>query len=466
VTIRRSAAVLLVLVAIAAPACLRRRPPHVILIVVDTLRADRLGAYGNQRGLTPFLDELAGRGTVFLNTYATCSWTNPSVASLFTSRYPMQHRVTTFDARLPDAERTLAEILAPHRYINLGFTANLRLTEALGFAQGFRSWGVYPVTKLRADRLRRRALGWSDLVRGTRSTKPVFLYLQYMEPHAPYDPPPAFRARFERRAAPDLSSAEANRKLLDLKWETLTPAEIDHLESLYDGEVAYFDSELRRLFAGLGERGLLDDALVVVTADHGEEFNEHHLMMHGDSLYNQALRVPLVLVGPRVPAGRVVTQNVSLVDVAPTILALAGLPAEPLFEGRSLVPLLTGDAPPVDVVAQLPNATPDFDPRRHTSAIVRGSVKLLALAEAWAARLGAAELYDLASDPLETHPSGYVGGPRSFPPGSPQLAGAEVLLAALRQAEAGLGVARDARPERVPLDPEMREKLRALGYVN
>src|SRR5438105_8754850 len=103
-----------------------RRPPNIVVIVADTLRADRLGAYGNTRGLTPFLDELAARGTVFRNAYSTCSWTNPSVASLFTSRYPSQHQVTTFDAKLADDEVTLAEKLAPYRYVTLGFSANLR----------------------------------------------------------------------------------------------------------------------------------------------------------------------------------------------------------------------------------------------------------------------------------------------------------------------------------------------------
>ncbi len=452
---------------LATSACLRQRSPHVILVVVDTLRADRVGATGGPRGLTPFLDELAAQGTVFRHAYAACSWTNPSVASLMTSRYPSQHQVTTFDARLPDAEVTLAEALAPHRYVTLGFSANLRLTEGLGFAQGFQSWAVFATKrKLRADRLGRRVLDWSDLVRGKTSTKPVFLYMQFMEPHAPYDPPPAFRARYERRGDPPVDAAVANKKLLDIAWKDLMPAEVDELRSLYDGEVASFDAALRHLFDGLRERKLLDDAIVVVTADHGEEFDEHGFMSHGDTLYDTALHVPLIVLGPGVPAGRVVDDAVSLLDVAPTILALARLPGEPRFQGRSLVPLLTGTAPPVDVIAQLAPSQPDFDPRKHTAALIRGTHKLMTLAPPWQSRAGEAQLYDLAADPDEVAPLGSVGGPAStaFAPDAPEGARAALLLDRLRQAEGAL--AQGGRPERVPLDAGMRERLRALGYVN
>ncbi len=435
--------------------------------MVDTLRADRLGVYGNQRGLTPFLDELAARGTLFSDAYAACSWTNPSVASVFTSRYPSQHHVTSFDSRLPDAEVTLAESLAPYRYLTLGFTANIRLSRPLGFAQGFRDWaGFLTVAKPRAGQLRRRGLRRMDRVRGTRSARPLFLYFHFMDPHGPYNPPAPYRARFARRADPAIDSAQANQKLVDLRWEALSPAEVDHLQSLYDGEVAYLDSELRRLFDELARRGILEEAVVVVTADHGEEFGEHGLMSHGDSLYNQELRVPLLVLGRGIPAGRVVRDNVSLVDVAPTILALAGVPGSPRFEGRSLVPLLTGSTPPVDVLAELPAESPNFDPRRHTAAIIRGSHKLLTLADTWAAKLGDAEMYNLAADPLESRPVGYVGGPRSLPRDTAEFAGGQLLLGALRQARDRFAERSGGTPEHQPLDPAMQQKLRALGYVN
>ena len=440
-------------------------PPNVIVVLVDTLRADRLGVYGNRSGLTPYLDELARRGTVFSNAYASSSWTCPSVASLFTSRYPSQHQVTTLDARISDSEVTLAERLQQARYRGLGFVANLRLTEQLGYGQGFERWNSYlSATKLRADRLRRRLLSSPQLGAAPGAQAPLFLYVHYMEPHAPYNMPPRYRKKFERRSDPSIDSAAAAQKLLDLNFGALSAAELDHLTSLYDAEVAFLDDELRRLMAGLEARGLLQHSIVVVTADHGEELGEHQLVGHGVSLYNQELHVPLIVVGQGVPAGQVVREPVSLTDVAPSLLALIGQPAEPRFEGRSLVPLLQGGAAPVDVIAELVQASTTFDPRRHSSAIVRGNHKLLTIAGNWRT-VADAEMYDLAADPAETKPVGYVGGPRQLAAGTPELALAEDLVRALQQTETRL--ASSATPqERAPVDEKMRERLRGLGYAN
>ena len=440
-------------------------PPNVIVVLVDTLRADRLGVYGNRNGLTPYLDGLARRGTVFSNAYAPSSWTCPSVASLFTSRYPSQHQVTTLDARISDSEVTLAERLQQARYRSLGFVANLRLTEQLGYGQGFEHWNAYlSATKLRADRLRRRLLSAPELTAAPGAQSPVFLYVHYMEPHAPYNMPPRYRKKFERRSDPSIDSTAAAQKLLDLNFGALSAAELDNLSSLYDAEVAFLDDELRRLMTGLEARGLLQHSIVVVTADHGEELGEHQLVGHGVSLYNQELHVPLIVVGQGVPAGQMVREPVSLTDVAPSLLALIGQPAEPRFQGRSLVPLLKGESAPADVVAELFPVSTTFDARRHSSAIVRGNHKLLTIAGNWRT-VADAELYDLAADPAETKPVGYVGGPRQLPSGSPDLALAQDLVRALQQTETRL--ASSATPqERAPIDEKMRERLRALGYAN
>jgi len=440
-------------------------PPNVIVVLVDTLRADRLGVYGNRNGLTPYLDELARRGTVFGNAYAASSWTCPSVTSLFSSRYPSQHQVTNWDALISDSEVTLGERLQQAHYRSLGFVANLRLTEQLGYGQGFERWNAYmSATKLRADRLRRRLLSSPEMAAARGAQAPLFLYVHYMEPHAPYNMPPRYRKKFERRADPSIDSAAAAQKLLDLNFGALSAAELDHLTSLYDAEVAFLDDELRRLMAGLEARGLLQHSIVVVTADHGEELGEHQLVGHGVSLYNQELHVPLIVVGQGVPAGQVVREPVSLMDVAPSLLALIGQPAEPRFEGRSLVPLLQGGTAPVDIAAELFQASTTFDARRHSSAIVRGNHKLLTIAGNWRT-VADAEMYDLAADPAETKPVGYVGGPRQLAAGTPELALAEDLVRALQQRETRL--ASSATPqERAPVDEKMRERLRGLGYAN
>src|SRR4029077_19987084 len=257
----------------------------------DTLRADRLGSYGNPRGLTPFLDELAARGTVFTHAYAASSWTCPSVASLFTSRYPSQHRVADYDSKLPDVETTLAERLAERRYVSGGFSANFRLSGPLGYGQGFTGWFPFVSRgKITAQRLARKSLGWVDAAWNTRARRPLFLYYQLMETHAPYDPegeahaPDRATAAIRRRLCPEcgdaVRTAAVNGPLTALQWDLLTHDDVARLEALYDIEAASLDLRLRGLFAGLEQRGVLDKAIVVFTADHGEEVRDHGQLGH------------------------------------------------------------------------------------------------------------------------------------------------------------------------------------------
>ncbi len=436
--------------------------PNVVVVVADTLRADRLGAYGDHHGWTPFLDQLAARGVVFTNAYAASSWTSPSVASLFTSRYPSQHQVGDFDAKLADGEVTLAECLDAWRYLAAGFSANLRLTKALGYAQGFAAWHAPPTRdKLTSERLARKSLLWLnrllwksrlslDALWHLWAPRPLFLYYQLMEPHAPYQPDLALRRRHGVAGEREPRAAALNAKLTELRWGELTPGDVSVLEGLYDEEVGLLDGRLRQLFAALERLGILEHAIIVFTADHGEEFRDHGMLMHGTSLFNELIRVPLILVRPGERGGRVVEQNVSLLDVAPTLLDLVGLPPEAHFEGRSLVPLLAGDGAQADVVAELP-ATP-VGLRRHSFAFVRGSVKLLVPRTPDGD--GRPVLYDLASDPYEARPD------------PPELAArarlyedaARVRLAALR--------GRAGSAERGLVDEATRARLRALGYAN
>jgi len=439
----------------AAPRGVAR--PNVVLIVVDTLRADRLG-----KGLTPFLDDLARRGVVFTHAYAPSSWTWPSVASLFTSRYVSQHGVVGFESRLADDELTLAERLVPparfgrleeilrRDYLAAGFSANWRLMKTLGYAQGFRTWRSYATRrKPRAGWLGRRCLRWLDSPRWWAAwnrwfPRPLLLYLHFMEPHAPYDPP----ARDRPSGVTDADVTEANRKLFDRRTEH-TPDDIRFVASLYDGETASLDRELRRLFGDLEARGVLRDAVVVFTADHGEEFAEHGLVQHGQSLYEPAVRVPLVVLAPGLPAGRVIDANVSLLDVAPTVLDLVGLPAEPRFEGRSLLPVVRGPSADADVMVELLPSSGADELRRHNAAFVRGSMKLIV------GRAVRGELFDLAVDPAESAP---------IPPGA--VGDAAGLLRALQEKRADVRTRAGAGAPSVPLDAGARERLRALGYVD
>ena len=452
----------LLLLAALAGGCDRSRPPNVLLVVVDTLRADRLGVYGNPDGLTPFLDDLAQRATVFRNAYAPTSWTCPSVASLLTSRYPSQHHVVSFASQLAADEVTLAEALQPARYVGGGFSANFRLLQSLGYAQGFRHWetDAHYEGKMRAEELHRRAFGWLDGAWTASSAQPALLYVQYMEPHVPYDPPQPFRGRVAPRASAAADLVAMNQKLAAMDWLGINRDDVALLESLYDGEVATVDAALRQLFAELERRGFLQDAIVVVTADHGEEFREHGGLTHGRTLYNETVRVPLLMVAPGYAGGRMVEQNVSLLDIAPTVVDLLGLPAEPRFEGHSLVPLLAPEswrgrlrawwratASPADVLFQLESTESGLDLREHKAGILRRSVKVLMTTG------GQPEAYDLQTDPQEKH-----ANPAAIEADASALA--KVLEADRVALDGRSGVAAQA----APLDESTREKLRALGY--
>jgi arylsulfatase A-like enzyme len=431
-------------------------PPNMVVILVDTLRADRLGVYGNQRGLTPFMDELASRGTVFTNAYAPSSWTCPSVASLFTSRFASQHGVNDFDAKLADSEVTFAEVLTDRGYVAGGFSANLRMQGTYGYGQGFAEWHAYMGShdgngiKPRGKVLRRESLGWLRPAASAEPKPPLFLYLQYMEPHTPYDPIEPFRSTFGRGSSA-VDEKRAHEKLMAMR--RLSDAEIERLESLYDGEVAAVDAEIRVLFAELEQLGFLENALIVVTADHGEEFGEHGVMLHGFTLFNGAMRVPLIIVAPGFGGGRVVDDNVSLVDVAPTLLELAGIPAPPSFEGRSLVPLMSSPFSPIGLWTKLVAAPDvigeiepygDSDRRRHAQAIVSGANKLLVSPK------GETSLFDLSKDPAEVAPLDGSDPSR--------------LLTRLTDLRAELKAHAVATTQGQPIDDATKEKLRALGY--
>jgi arylsulfatase len=468
--LRSASKVAAAVLAVALLSCSRAptTPPNVVVVLIDTLRADRLGAYGSTRGLTPFLDELATRGTVFLNAYSATSWTAPAVASLFTSRYPGQTQIATYDSRLADTEVTLAERLQQGGYVPAAFLANSQVSADHGFSQGFEHWWTDKVPKVPASAVRAQALDWLD---SGDAHVPAFLYLHFLEPHAPYEPPEPFRSRLKHPVDASVE-ASAQRKMHAREWTAVAPAERDLLESLYDGEVAAIDAELRILFDELERRGVLRNAIVVVTADHGEEFKDHGGMGHGLTLYNELIHVPLIVVVPNRPGGRRVQDNVSLVDVAPTLLDLVGLPHEPHFEGRSLAPFLADPATAhgplaslqalvarlrgtpqslespsaVDIFFELlPNGA-SYDLRRHGAGIIRGSLKLVVPPH------GAAVVYDLSRDPGETGP-GSIGG-----------AGQATTLEAALHAEQGLLQARASTAATVPLDEAAREKLRALGY--
>jgi arylsulfatase len=432
-------------------ACASEPPPHVVVVVIDTLRADRLGLYGNERGLTPFMDSLAERGVVFTRATAPSSWTIPSVATLLTSRHASQHRVVRFESVLDDSEVTLAERLRDAGWVTGGFTANFRLMEKYGYAQGFSDWEVvWYFGKTRAPALHKQVFSWLARVREERPDAPLLLYVHYLEPHTPYEPPKRFRRQFARPQDHEQTPEHLNRAVTEFRWGEIDVEETARLAALYDAEVAASDAALRALFEALERHGVLDRAYVVVTSDHGEEFDEHGSFLHGRALYEESIRVPLLLVPPAHATrlqGIAVDDDVSLIDVAPTLLELLGLPPEPRFEGRSLLARIGGEERGGDVRVELPQMN-DKDARLHSAGLIRGSLKLLLDPS------GRPALYDLEADPaeLDPDPSEHADARaallRAHEDGSRILTGTEI---------------RD--PETRPLEDEERERLEAIGYV-
>lgn len=423
--------------------------PNIIFLMLDTQRADRLGAYGAPRP-TPFLDALAAESIVYDRAYAPSSWTVPSIASLFVAQYPSEHRVAVVMAVLPDTAVTLAERLREAGYRTGGFSANIEITAEAGFDQGFDAFRtVFKAPKDDAAKLNDAALRWLDEL-GDPTDAPLFLYLQYMEPHSPYrdhpgitatDPPPLPGPWADLKLAGRVNEGAfllAKGKPLPDAWR-MTPHELGRLQALYDGEVAYLDRQLAQLVAELERRGLMENAMVIVTSDHGEHLGEHGMLSHGNTLYEEVIRVPLLVRLPERTARRV-DEPVTITGLAPAMLEYLGLPVPEEF----VVPPLSFDGAPGAgyALAEVLKVNPTYL-RYHRRAIVGRSGKLLVEED------GREVLIDLARDPGEHHPL----------PDAP-------FAAELRKAMADAvhDDPTDPLPPGAPLDDATRERLRALGY--
>jgi arylsulfatase A-like enzyme len=451
----------------AVSACSRSGRPNVLVILVDTLRADRLGCYGNASGLTPFMDRFADGATVFRHAYATSSWTAPSVASLFTARYPSQHGVVSVFTKLRAQELTLPEQLAQAGYKTGAVVANFVVTERMGYNQGFEFFGSVEGD---ASVVRARALQWLDSVHTDAPGPPVMLYLHFMDPHWPYTPPQEYVDRliqpgFDATAEMSKMARKLNQAFTEqyvtgatTAHRQFTCADIELLEKLYDAEVAALDAQLAQLFAELESRHFLDNTVVVLLSDHGEELFEHGSLWHAYTLYEESIRVPLIVKLPGQTSGRVVERPVSLLDVAPSVLRVVGIDIPPAFLGTPFVDLLGGYWWPAvrerwrhwrsaaSIFSELEGET-DIQPQRHahSAALIERAHKLLLRAH------GDPEVYDLSRDPHEEKRLDAAGSP----PG-PEL------VAHLRALQ---GVITPIDPRReTDVDQATLERLNALGY--
>lgn len=317
-------------------------PPNLIIVLVDTLRADHLHYAGYPREVSPHIDALARRSAVFLDHYSTASRTGPAVASIFTGLHPLSHGVinplTEWDAKgvLGQEQTTLAERLRKAGYHCYGFITNPNVTSRFGFGQGFERYQPIAGTCLDVNRT---ALGALE----RRGDGPFFLYLHYMEPHSPYAAPAPYRPLYvDPRYQGPLTGDHAQLDRIVGGELTPTPEGVRHLEALYDQEIRFFDDAFGGLLEGLERQGLGENTVIVFVADHGEEFFEHGSALHGYTLYEEQLHVPLFIHDPRTPTHRKVAAVTRHVDLLPTLSELLDLPEPKRHQGRSLVPWMRG----------------------------------------------------------------------------------------------------------------------------
>ncbi len=440
----------------------------VVLISVDTLRADHLGCYGYDRPTSPQLDRFRDQAVLFRQTVAQAPSTLPSHASILTSLLPGQHGAFfTRRTALPAAIVTLAEVLRDAGYRTAAVTGGGQLAAEFGLDQGFASYQVLP-SDASTEAATAAGLEWLDRG-GASADAPFFLFLHTYEVHHPYTPSRDDLALFDDGYAGSLPP-KIPKGLLDKINDgerTIDQRDLAHIVATYDAEIRSTDRALGVLFAELVRRGLYDDALIVVTADHGEEFGEHGAVgWHSHTLYDELLRVPLLvkLPGGRL-AGATVDAQVRSLDLAPTVLAAVGVAAPAQFIGASLLGLAEGaSAADLDAVSTQDSAAEPppsslrdgrwklYPSRLHRQREVRDASSWLA--RRWvglALRLRPYRLFDLAADPGETTD---VAGDRSAE--VRDLRRRLAAVAAERPAPTPVAVA--------PADATV-DQLRALGYV-
>ena len=430
-------------------------PPNLILVVIDTLRADHLGVYGYGRPTSPALDRLAAESALFTQARAQAPCTFPSVNSLLTSRHPW-----AFSGRpqghlgIPPEVPTLASRLRRAGYRTVAVSASpvvrdspSQLNREGGFGAGFDLF-LEGCRWQQGGCVQRQARRVLSLV-----AEPFFLYLHYLDPHDPYRAPDGAR-RFTGAppagAGEDVAAGDplpAARRLYGTGDAGLTAGELAHLRDRYDEEVASVDRQLGHLHRLLAERGLLETTLLVVTADHGESFLEHGHLRHCRSLHEEELRVPLLVRPPGGPgAGSRVEEPAALLDVAPTLLDYAGAldPADG-WAGRSLGGWVVegrGEA-----AREVPDLTASSGTRR---ALVAGRYKLIHDLDG-----GASRLFDLRADP---------GEERDLAAQRPRVT-AELLRRLDRHLRAVEGAGLDGGAGRLDRSRETERQLRALGYL-
>jgi choline-sulfatase len=431
---------------------------NVVVLVIDTLRADKLRPFNPQtRVKAPTIDQLAVEGVVFELAQAPENWTKPSVASILTGLHPQTHQQKTADAALPSSAELLSEHLKGQGFATGGFIANGYVSDRFGFDQGWDDYTNYirEEKSTEAKDVFEEAGNWIEAHKDGR----FFAYIQTIDPHVPYDPPGEYLAMYDSSEYAGQIKPRMTGDLLEKAKRNPPQVVFDardkqRLEALHDGEITKHDHFFGAFLERLDALGLSDDTLIVVTADHGEEFEDHGSWGHGHSVYQELLHVPLMFRLPsRLPAGTRVDAAVSTLDVAATVTELLGVPGMAQNEGHELVGLMLGEAPSRPSVA-----FSDFQDDRRV--ITTGRWKLVLRANL------TSTMFDLVADPLEKvelDVSAFPVGRRYSRMLLGQFLGATSRGDWLSAEQKG---GTQLQRENAEMDDTIRDQLRALGYAH
>jgi arylsulfatase A-like enzyme len=419
-------------------------PINVLLISLDTVRSAELGVYGSGLPTSPSLDALAAEGVVFENAFATSPWTLPSHASLLTGLYPNRNGMRAARSVMPDWIASLPELLAAGGHGTAAAVNSHYLDRKRGFARGFEQFEHFHPRRRRENPLEvaETVLAWLRAM----PPEPFFYFWHEYTAHSDYTALPEYLAPFEKPYDGVLDGTTKQLKQVREGAIEVDDDDVRHLLNLYRAGVRQVDAQVGRVIEELRSSGRLDRTLVVVVSDHGEEFLEHGGVLHGQTQYEEVLRIPLLMRGPGIPPGRRIHQPVSLVDVVPTVLALLGMDGPHDLDGRDLSPLFSetasGNWPERALFGGAGHNTPGREPLR---SVRRGRYKLI-----HDPSRQQFELFDLQADPAER---------------SDRAAALPDVTSGLRadlESHWSQPVAAELLPQ---LSPEERAALEALGYV-
>jgi arylsulfatase A-like enzyme len=313
-----------------------RRRPNVILISIDTLRADHLGCYGYARPTSPVLDKFASKGVLFEDVSATSPWTLPSHGSLLTGLYPNRNGLRLRRDYLGNDIVTIAEILGEQGFLTAAIVNSVLLSRKFGLDRGFNDFTYVKedVAQVEPSKVETEALKWLS----EHGSKPFFLFLHYYDLHSDYRSLPHYEKQFVRPYDGKADGSTAQLLRHRSGQLSLNRGDAEHLIDLYDASIRQMDDGLGRLFELLRTKRLLDYTFIIITSDHGEEFLDHGSVLHGRTYFQEVIQVPLLLRGPDIPRSKRIKHMASLVDVMPTILSLLDIPRPDSLDGRDQCP--------------------------------------------------------------------------------------------------------------------------------